>query len=531
MVQEDGGSNPLGHPISPRRGRPGSKTDRTRRTEPPLTLPAAPVADAEPGEVVEALPADGPPPPEMPEPPEITEVSPFERRLTLRMDRLSLEKAKNDAARRLSRGMNIKGFRRGKAPRRMVESAVGSERVRDEAMEIALPGLLGPALRAAGLVPAVTPVADNVRETDEGAEVDILVSLWPVLDRPPVYEGRQFEVTGFEVTEEMVEANIERILGQFAELETVGRPAEEGDYVSVNLHASRNGRPVEAASADDLLYEVGSGTFLEGLDANLAGCAAGEVKQFITVLPAAMTGGRQEGPVEVSALVKEVRRKILPDIDDEWVSDHTEYETEAELRQGVTEQLGELRLEEMRKHLRDAALAGLVEEAQVEIPPAVIHAQAREMLENLGRSLQESGRTFDDFLQSTGSTPEQFQESLLDGARVSLSEMIILEAVARRAGITVGDEELRSVYESSAARLRESPQALAERLRGTVQERSILSNMLRSKAGLELARRAVAVDGDGNPLDLGFDPPADVATDAVAEHADPQPVPDDDPDD
>ena len=523
MVQEVGGSNPLGHPISPRRGRPGSKTNRTRRTEPPLTLPAAPVADADPGEVVEALPADGPPPPEapeLPEAPEITEVSPFERRLTLRIDRLSLEKAKNAAARQLSRGMNVKGFRRGKAPRRMVENAVGSERVRNEAIEIALPGLLAPALQAAGLIPAVTPVADNVRETDQGAEVDILVSLWPVLDRPPVYEGRRFEVTGFQVTDEMVENNIERILSQFAELETVGRPAEEGDYAAVNLHASRNGRPVEAASADDLLYEVGSGMFLEGLDASLAGAAAGDVKQFTTVLPAAMTGGRQEGPVEVTALVKEVRRKILPAVDDEWVSDHTEYETEAELRQGVTDQLQELRLEEMRERLRAAALEGLVEELQVDIPPAVVHAQAREMLDNLGRSLQESGRTFEDFLQSTGSTPEQFQESLLAGARAALSEMIILDAVARHAGITVGDEELRRTYESAAARLRESPQALADRLRGTVQERSILSNIIRSKAGLELARRAVAVDEDGAPLDLRFDPPADVADEAGPSPAD-----------
>ena len=499
MVQEVGGSNPLDHPIGPRRGRPERKT--AQRTETPLTVPLAPVAAADPGEVVEALPDDGPPSPE------ITEVSAFERRLTLRIDRLALDKAKDEAARRLSRGMNIKGFRRGKAPRRMVENAVGPERVRNEAVEIALPDLLGPALRAAGLVPAVTPAADNVRETGEGAEVDILVSLWPVLDRPPVYEGRRFEVTSFEITEEMVDANVERILNQFAELETVGRPAEEGDYVAVNLHASRNGRPVEAASADDVLYEIGSGALpVEGLDAHLAGCRAGDLKRFTTLLPAGMGGG-QEGPVEVSALVKEVHRKVLPALNDEWASDNTEYETEAEMRQGIADRLQDLRLDEMRERLRAAALEGLVEEADVDIPPAVVHAQAREMLESLGRSLQESGRTFDEYLQSVGATPDQFQDGLLAQARTTLCEMIVLDAVARQAGITVGDEELRRTYEAAAAQLRESPQALADRMRGTFQERSILANIIRSKAHLELARRVVAVDGDGNPLDLRFDPP------------------------
>ena len=500
MVQEVGGSNPLGHPVRPRRGRPERKT--AQRTETALTVPLAPLAAADPGEVVEALPDDGPPPPE------ITEVSAFERRLTLRIDRLALEKAKNEAARRLSRGMNVKGFRRGKAPRRMVENAVGAERVRDEAVETALPDLLAPALRAAGLVPAVTPVADNVRETEEGAEVDILVSLWPVLDRPPVYEGRRFEVASFAITEEMVDANVERILNQFAELETVGRPAEEGDYVAVNLRASRNGRPVEAASADDVLYEIGSGALpVEGLDAHLLGCVAGDLKQFTTLLPAGMGGGGQEGPVEVSALVKEVHRKVLPTLDDEWASDNTEYETEAEMRQGIQDRLQELRLGEMRERLRASALEGLVEELDVDLPPAVVHAQARELLESLGRSLQESGRTFDEYLQSAGATPDQFQDSLLAQARTTLCEMIVLDAVAKQAGITVGEEELRGAYEAAAVRLRESPQALADRLRGTLQERSILANMIRSKAHSELARRVVAVDGDGNPLDLRFDPP------------------------
>lgn len=468
-------------------------------------MPAAPAAPPS-EDVVTALPEEAPP--SVP-PPEVTEVGQFERRLTLLIDRPAMEEAKNAAARRLSRGVNIKGFRRGKAPRRMVENTLGAERVRDEAIEIALPRLLGPALQAAQLVPAVTPSADNIRETEQGVKVDILISLWPELDEPPVYEGRQFPVEAFDITEEMVETNLERYLEQFAELETVDRPAEEGDYVAVNLHASRNGRPVEAASASDLLYEVGSGGLLEGLDANVTGRAAGDISQFATILPPAMTGGRQEDPVDVSVMIKEVRRKLLPAVDDQWTADNTEYETEEEMRQGIVDRLEEMRLEEMRRRLQEAALEGLMQEAQVEIPQAIIGAQANKLMDDLLRSLRESDHTFEAYLQSTGETHQQFQDRLLYQTLYSLSRMIVLDAVARDAGITVGDEEKRDFFRQLASQMRETPEALAARLQGTDQERSILVNMIRSKAQEELARRVTAVDEDGNPIDLRFDPPAD----------------------
>lgn len=467
-------------------------------------MPAAPVAAPSEEEVVAALPGEDPP---SGPPPEVTEVSQFERRLTILIDRPTLDKAKNAAARRLSRGVNIKGFRRGKAPRRMVENTLGAERVRDEAIEIALPGLLGPALQAAQLAPAVTPSADDIRETEQGVEVDILISLWPVLDEPLVYEGRRFEVDTFVSTDEMVEANLERYLEQFAELETVDRPAATGDYVAVNLHASRNGRPVEAASATDLLYEVGSGGLLEGLDANVTGRAAGDISQFATILPPAMTGGRQEDPVDVSVMVKEVRRKLLPQIDDQWVADNTEYETEAEMRQGIADRLEEMRLEELRRQLKEKALEGLVQELQVDIPQAIISAHANQLMDDLLNSLRESDMTFEDYRQSTGDDNEQFQQRLLFQTLFSLSKMIVLDAVARQAGITVGDEEKRDFFRLLAPQVRETPEELAARLEGTEQERSILVNMIRSKAHDELARRVTAVDVDGNPIDLRFDPP------------------------
>ena len=517
MVQEDGGSNPLDHPIA------NPKTNLTRNPKKPLpatwetelTVPAAPAATPS-EDVVTALPGEAPP--AVP-PPEVTEVGQFERRLTLLIDRPAMEKAKDAAARRLSRGVNIKGFRRGKAPRRMVENALGAERVRDEAIEIALPGLLGPALQAAQLVPAVTPSADNIRETEQGVKVDILISLWPVLDEPPVYEGRRFEIETFASTEEMVEINLERYLEQFAELETVDRPAEAGDYVAVNLHASRNGRPVEAASATDLLYEVGSGGLLEGLDANVTGRAAGDISQFATILPPAMTGGRQEDPVDMSVMVKEVRRKILPQIDDQWVADNTEYETEAEMRQGIADRLEEMGLEEMRNRLKEAALEGLMQESQVEIPQAVINAQAGKLMDDLLSSLREADHTFEAYLRSTGETHEKFQERLLYQTLYSLSKMILLDAVARHAGITVSDEEKEEFIRRLAPQVRETPEALAARLEGTEQERSILVNMMRSKAHDELARRVTAVDEDGNPIDLRFDPPPDPSPES------PDPIP------
>ena len=124
----------------------------------------------------------------------VTELSPFERKLTIRIEETDLNRAETLAARRLSQQLDINGFRRGRAPKRMVENLVGKERIRNDAIEELLESRLPTTLTDTGLAPAVTPSVDAVRDTDPGVEVDVRVSLWPVLDNPPDFRGRRFEL-------------------------------------------------------------------------------------------------------------------------------------------------------------------------------------------------------------------------------------------------------------------------------------------------------------------------------------------------
>jgi len=155
----------------------------------------------------------------------VTDAGPFEKLLTLQVAEEDLEAAKSQAARRLSRDLKIKGFRPGKAPRRVVEATVGSERLRSEAIDDLLPSLVADALREVDLSPAVPPQVENMKDIENGLEVEVKVATWPVLDHVPSYEGLEVEVSQPQPTEEELDRQLTRLREQFADLEVVDRPA------------------------------------------------------------------------------------------------------------------------------------------------------------------------------------------------------------------------------------------------------------------------------------------------------------------
>ena len=175
----------------------------------------------------------------------LTETGRFERTLTIQIPSSDLEEAKDKAARRLAQEVKVPGFRPGKAPRPMVERAVGAERLQSEALEEALPEIVGTALEEAELSPATAPAVADTRDIDDGLEVDVRVTLWPTLDTVPAYDGRRVEIETASVTDEDIDTQIERLRYQFAELEDVGRPAEAGDFALIDLTARRGGTTID----------------------------------------------------------------------------------------------------------------------------------------------------------------------------------------------------------------------------------------------------------------------------------------------
>jgi trigger factor len=430
----------------------------------------------------------------------LTEAGPFEKVLTLRLEEDELADAEEQAARRLSREIRIKGFRPGKAPRRIVEATVGPDRLRSEAIDDLLPAAVDRALSETDLAPAVTPSVEAMRTIDEGVEVDVRVTVWPKTDQVPDYNDRRIEVESPIADDERVDEQITQVRRQFAELETVTRHAQEGDFVSVDIAASSGGVEVPEATATDLLYELGSGSFVEGLDEILPGKGAGEILNFVGPLPSGF-GERAGQEVDFRVLVKEVRRVKLPDLDDDWVAEVTEFDTVDELRSNLRTRLEVVGRSTARVELRKKLLDQLIGELDVELPTAIVNSEMESQLHRFAHRLEAQGVTLADYMRVTGLDREALTNDLRDQAERSIRIDILLDAVAADAELTVSDEELEEAREA-VAKSAEDPDAVRAALADGVRGKALRSDILRQKALERLEAGALPVDQAGTVLDL-----------------------------
>ncbi len=431
----------------------------------------------------------------------VTDAGPFEKLLTLQVAEADLEPAKSEAARRLSRDLKIKGFRPGKAPRRIVEATVGPERLRSEAIDDLLPTLVADALREIDLQPAVPPQVESMKDIDEGFEVEIKVAVWPELDELPSYDGLEIEVSQPHPTEEELESQLTRLRDQFADLETVDRPAVDGDFVSINLTASRHGNPIEEAAASDFLYEIGSGSFVEGLDAELPGSASGTIVKFNAPLPEGF-GDLAGEEVTMQVLVKEVRQKRLPDLTDEWAAEVTEFASVDELRIELSKQIEEVKRGMVYNDLRNGVLEALLAEVDIEIPDAIINAEMENTLHRFAHQLEGQGISINDYLQVTGQDQQVFVDDLRNQADRRVRTDLLLEAVATEAGLEVSSDELDEVVEALADQADEDVEKYRAEFTESVREKAVMGDILKRKALDVLLESVVPVDESGNIIDL-----------------------------
>jgi trigger factor len=446
----------------------------------------------------------------------IRETSQFERLVTMELTNAEIDAAKSSAAKRLSRDIRIPGFRPGKAPRPVVEAAVGAARLRTEAIEELIPQRLGNFLESADLSPAVTPSLEKLDDIDGGVAVEVRVTLWPALEEPPPYHDRTIEVDPPILSDEDLEAAVTRMREQFASLDTVERPATDGDFVSIDISAEQDGVPVPEASSSELLYEIGSGLLVEGADDNLRGKAAGDIVSFPAPLPSGF--GELAGDETVFTLkVNEVKAKILPDLDDGWVDEVTEFETVGELRTALAERLTEVRRRAAANQFRERALDGLVDQAEFDLPEPLVRAEMEEHFHRFVHRLETQEVTLEDYLSVTGQSQEDFLDDLRRQADRTLRTRIVLDAVANKEEMEVEPSELAATIEV-LARSSDQPDQVRKALSERSRALSVRGDILRNKALEVVVAAARAVDNDGNPVDLDLGDPGigtEIASDEV----------------
>lgn len=266
-----------------------------------------------------------------------TSVEPLEGnkvRLHVAVTDEEFDHAIDSAFRKLARQVRIPGFRPGKAPRRILEARLGADVAREQALQDALPGYYAEAVETRGLDTIAPPEIDITAGADSGpVEFDAVVEVRPVIQLKD-YDELRVEVDAPDVSDETVDAQVDALRERFADLEDSARPLQDGDFASIDIKGYVHDEVIDALSATDLLYEVGSGLVVDELDAELRGKRPGDILKFTASLPERF-GERAGEEVAFQVLVKEAKQKVLPEATDEWASEASEFETIAELRDDI----------------------------------------------------------------------------------------------------------------------------------------------------------------------------------------------------
>lgn len=431
----------------------------------------------------------------------VTETGVFERTVRFQLSDEQIDEAKKGAARKLSQEIKIHGFRPGKAPLRIVEATVGADRVRQEAIEDLLNPVLSEVLAEEEIRPAINPELESVDDVDGGVEVEVKVTLWPTVELPP-YKDRNIEITNPAVTDEDLEDQTRRMLEQFATVEEVERPAGEGDFVSIDLEASREGEEIEEATAQDILYEVGSGLLVEGIDTEIVGAVAGDRIAFIGALPEGF-GDRAGEEVTFVVTVNEVKERVLPELDDEWVDENTEFDTVSELTEALTDSLADAKLRAVSREYSEKALSTLRDQLDLDLPEGLVRSEMDRHLHDFVHRLEDAELSLDDYFRTSGITQEAFIDDLRSQAELSLRNRLILDAVIEAEEITVTPEDVSNALQALASRS-DDPVAFIKAFRESGQELALASDILRNRALDAILSGANPVDEDGNPVDLSL---------------------------
>lgn len=425
-----------------------------------------------------------------------TTVAPVEGnkvKLSIELDEQELEESIEAAFRKIAREVRIPGFRPGKAPRRVVEARFGAGAGRVEALRDSLPDFYARAVREHGVDVIAAPEIDIVSGEDSGpVTFDAVVEVRPRLDLVG-YQGLRAIVPNPVVTEEDVDAQLDRLRSNFAELRVVERPARDGDNLTIDLAATRAGEAVPGLSSTDFMYELGSGSVLAELDVRLQGAKPGDILSFDAELP--------DGVVSLRVLVKQVQEKVLPEPTDEWASEASEMETVAELRSDIRRRLEEARKLEVSYAWRNGTMGALVELVDLEPPEPLVRDELERRAHDFAHRLEAQGMSIVQYMKITGQDEEAIVAGLRAEAVPAVKADLALRAVADAESIDATPEEVDAEISRLAQAYGQRPEQLRLALESNGQMSAVVSDLRKSKAFDWLVERVELVDPDGQPVD------------------------------
>lgn len=364
-------------------------------------------------------------------------------KLTIEVSAEDFEAAVEKAYQKNRNKLNIPGFRKGKAPRKMIEQMYGKEIFFEDAANYAIPSAYAKAVDECTEEIVSQPKID-IEQAEAGKP---FIFTAEVALKPEVtlgaYKGVEVEKTDASVTDEEVDAAIERERENSARTVSVeDRTVQDGDMTTLDFEGFVDGVAFEGGKGENYPLTIGSNTFIPGFEEQLIGAELDKEVEVNVTFPEDYQAQELAGkPAVFKCTIKEIKEKQLPDLDDEFASEVSEFETLAEYKESVKKNLEEKKAEEAKLEKEDKVVDAIIADAKMDIPGAMLETQQRQMAEDFAQRIQMQGISIDQYFQITGLTRAAFLEQIKPQAEKRIQSRLVLEAVAKAENIGASDEE------------------------------------------------------------------------------------------
>ncbi|MBQ2896612.1 MAG: trigger factor, partial [Oscillospiraceae bacterium] len=359
----------------------------------------------------------------------------------VRLDAAEFEKYVNDAYKQNKSRINVPGFRKGRAPRMVIEGMYGKEVFYDDAMNDAAPEAFAFAVEQEKLNVVGRPAVENVEVTEEtGLVLSYKVDVWPETTLGQ-YKGLEAEKVAVTVSDEEVDADIERKRKQNGRIQTVEREAQMGDTVNIDYCGTLEGVPFDGGTADGYNLGLGSGTFVPGFEEKLVGIKAGEERDIDITFPESYVEHLAGKDVVFHVKCNEVKEEILPELDDEFAKDN-DYDTLAEMREASRKRLADGRQSAVDNAWKDMLVEQAVENMTAEIPQGMIEERLDNIMNDYAQYMASQGLKLDDYVKMIGTDMQTFRENSRGAAEKQTRTEVLLRAIAEAEKIEATEEDL-----------------------------------------------------------------------------------------
>lgn len=387
------------------------------------------------------------------------------------------------AYKKTAKRYNMPGFRKGKAPRKMIEKAYGEGAFYEAAFDEVYWGAYVAAVEEAEIVPVDAPNI-SIEEIGEGKDLcfsaKVVVKPVVTVDKK-IYQGIEVSRVEYTVTDAQVDEEIDRQRERLARYVEVSRPVQNGDRVSLDYSGSVDGVKFEGGTSEKQTLDIGSGQFIPGFEEQIEGRGAGELFDITVTFPQEYHAPELQGKEAVFAVqIHDVKEKQLPELDDEFAKDISEFETLAEFRADVRKKYEKNAVDRAKSEMRASVVEKLAEAVEIDVPAAMIERQIDHAVQDMGYRMQGQGLSLDDYLKYTGMNMEQLREQLRGDADKRVHADLILESIVKQESIAADDAEIEAEIEKLAASISKTVEETKALLRESDME-SIKADLAVSK--------------------------------------------------